>query len=86
MSLLTGNGAGGFSPTTVSIGANNLGSWVAVDDFNGDGEPDVAASAYSGSISSLLLNTLNTTATATLSNVHISGTTKDNVVAKFPGA
>lgn len=86
VALLTGNGTGGFSLTNIPIGATNYGSWVAIGDFNGDGKPDIAVGVYTGSTSSVLMNTLGTTATATLSNVKISGTANQNVVTKFPGS
>jgi hypothetical protein len=58
LSVLLGDGHGGFTPATyspVALGANNPGA-VVVTDFNGDGEADVATGNASNSIS-VLLNT-----------------------------
>jgi hypothetical protein len=56
LSVLLGDGLGGFKPATyspVAVGANNPAA-VAVSDFNGDGEADVATGNSSSSLSVLL--------------------------------
>jgi M6 family metalloprotease-like protein len=56
MTILLGNGSGGFTPAAASpIAAGALPLFVAVGDFNGDGIPDLAtANSGSSSVSVLL--------------------------------
>jgi CSLREA domain-containing protein len=54
VSVLLGDGAGGFgAATSFSAGANPIS--VAVGDFNGDGKPDLAVANFSSSNVSVLL-------------------------------
>ena len=54
VSILLGNGAGGFSaPTNVGAGGNP--KWVAVGDFNGDGLQDLAVANFGSDSVSVLL-------------------------------
>ena len=56
MSILLGNGAGGFSAAT-NFGAGDSPFSVAVGDFNGDGKQDLAtANSGSSNVSVLLGN------------------------------
>jgi hypothetical protein len=45
--LFTGRGGGTFNPGVLTSAAPTGGIWIAVADFNGDGNLDVAVSAYS---------------------------------------
>ena len=54
LSILLGNGAGGFSAPTTFSGVSFLTGVFAVGDFNGDGKQDVAAVANSFSVAILL--------------------------------
>ncbi|HEY6836951.1 MAG TPA: FG-GAP-like repeat-containing protein [Gaiellaceae bacterium] len=56
IAVLLGDGVGGFgSPAIYSSGANNVFS-LALDDLNGDGNPDLVVGAASPSVSVLLGN------------------------------
>src|SRR6202012_319738 len=85
LSLLIGNGSGGFSPRTLSVPVANYPGWVAVDDFNGDGEPDLALGADSTLASSIWLNHFTTTASGSLTGVNIAGPSNHNVLSTFSG-
>ena len=53
VSILLGNGAGGFSaPTSFGVGADSV--FVAVGDFNGDGRQDLALSFETDYVSVML--------------------------------
>lgn len=55
ITVLLGNGKGGFKPTAASPQTGSIPETVAVADFNGDGKPDlVTANAGSNTISVLL--------------------------------
>jgi len=86
--ILSGTGTGTFTAQTltlpVGIGEKN----PAIADFNKDGLPDLILpyqQAGAGT-AELLLNGTTTTATATLSNTHVSGSGNQSVVAKYAGA
>jgi len=55
ITILLGNGKGGFKPTTTSPQTGSIPETIAVADFDGDGKPDlVTANAGSNTISVLL--------------------------------
>ena len=85
MTILLGDGNGSFvQRATVPTGND---PWpVVVGDFNGDGNPDFAVPNNASSNVSVLLNSLSTTATATLSGVTLSGTGNQIVEAKYPAS
>src|SRR5580692_3594086 len=65
ITLLLGNGNGTFqSPITKTTTVATLG-YLAGGDFNGDGRPDLVATAYSAATIGVLLNEQTFTATAT---------------------
>jgi FG-GAP-like repeat len=87
VSVLLNQGAGNFNlinPT--NVGTNPLS--VVAADFNGDGVPDLAvANGGSANVTvflSVFLNSLKTSATATLSDVTITGSGNQSVEAKYP--
>jgi hypothetical protein len=56
VTMLLGNGSGGFSsPISFPVGVNPFA--VAVGDFNGDGRPDLAVVNFNGSSVTILLGT-----------------------------
>ena len=86
VSILLGNGSGGFSSATGSPIAIGSGPYaVAVGDFNGDGMADLAIPNYFSNTLSVLLNQVTQTATAALSAVSVPGSGTHNVEASYPG-
>ena len=86
VSILLGNGSGGFTPATGSPIAVGSGPYaVAVGDFNGDGMADLVVPNYFSNNLSILLNQVTQTATAVLSAVSVPGSGTHNVEASYPG-
>src|SRR5580698_1497879 len=85
ITLLLGNGNGTFqSPITKATTVATLG-YLAGGDFNGDGRPDLVATAYSAATIGVLLNEQTFTATAT--PVAAYGNSTHNVNATYvPGS
>ena len=86
VSILLGNGSGGFAPAPGSPVA--VGTWpyaVAVGDFNADGIGDLAVPNFDSNDVSILLNQVTQTATAVLPGVGIPGSGIRNVEATYPG-
>ncbi|MFZ0661702.1 MAG: Ig-like domain repeat protein [Acidobacteriaceae bacterium] len=79
--ILVGKGDGSFTAQT-SSGPDVAPGGMVVGDFNGDGLPDLAM-AQSPLV--VLLNQLTQTATASLSNVSISGSETQQILASYPG-
>ncbi len=85
--LLLGKGDGTFSsapgiatlPTPGSLGQ------ISAIDINGDGRPDAVEANYNATGVSLAVNTPQSTATATLSNVTVYGISSQNTGAFYPG-
>ena len=67
VSVLVGNGDGTFQAAQ-NFGAGSGPVFIAVDDFNGDGKPDMAAANYwyAGTVSVLINNTATAPSTFTL--------------------
>jgi hypothetical protein len=84
--ILLGNGNGSFTLQAAPIATGSQPWSIAVGDFNGDGKPDFAIPNNGSNNVSMLLNTLSTTATATLSGVTISGSGNQSVQAKYAGS
>ena len=84
MPVLLGNGDGTFSAGPL-LNAGYLPFSLAVADFNGDGAQDLASASYDDDTVTVLLNEITETATATLSNVSLSGTATHQVLASYPG-
>jgi len=82
--ILLGNGDGTFSGTRTYDTGQSQGYGITVADLNGDGAPDLISSDIHASISVLLNETL---ATATLTNVAVTGTPgeQEKIMAKYPG-
>ena len=69
MTLLIGNGDGSFSSPGAAIPVGQLPNDVVTADFNGDGKPDLAIPDSDDTYTTILLNTVTQTATATLDDV-----------------
>ena len=83
--VLLGNGDGTFAAQPALLTGSFLTS-MATADFNGDGKPDLVTTNFIGSNAAVLLNGLNTSATATLSGLKLSGTGNQNIVTKYPAS
>ncbi len=82
--VLLGNGDGTFSAGPL-LNTGYLPFSLAVADFNGDGTQDLASASFDDDTVTVLLNGITETATATLSNVSLSGTGTHQVDASYPG-
>jgi len=82
--VLLGKGDGTFEVKKTFDTGQSQGYGITVADLNGDGAPDLISSDIHASIS-VLLN--ETTGTATLTNVAVTGTPgeQEKIVAKYPG-
>jgi hypothetical protein len=82
--VMLGRGDGTFQAATNYATGQSQGFGVTVADLNGDGAPDIINSDLHASISVLLKQTF---ATATLTNVAVTGTpaAQEKIVAKYPG-
>jgi hypothetical protein len=84
LTLLIGNGDGSFSSAGATIPVGQLPNDVVTADFNGDGKPDLAIPDSDDTYSTILLNTVTQTATATLDNVVLAGAGTHIVKATYP--
>lgn len=85
VSILLGDGAGDFSPTAQSpIAVGSEPDDVVTADFNGDGRPDLAIPDSGDTVTTILLNTVTQTATASLQNVVLPGAGPHVVEASYP--
>ena len=85
VTVLLGNGFGGFAPapgSPINVGEPNS---VVVGDFNGDGKPDLAVSSLSGFVAVLLGNGMGGFAPAVSSPLAAGGSPKVVVTADFNG-
>ena len=91
LAILKGNGDGTFTqpyPTTplqTPQGGQSGPSDLIAADFNGDGTTDVAIPNFSTFDTTILLNQATQTATASVSNITITGTGTHYVDAVYPG-
>jgi Bacterial Ig-like domain (group 3)/FG-GAP-like repeat/FG-GAP repeat len=91
LAILKGNGDGTFTqpyPTTpleTSQGGQSGPSDLIAADFNGDGATDVSVPNFSTFDTTILLNEATQTATASVSNITITGTGTHYVDAVYPG-
>ena len=86
IAILLGNGNGTFTLQPKPIPAGSQPWAIASGDFNNDGEPDFAVPNSGSSNVSVVLDALSSSATATLSGATISGTSNQNVEAKYAGS
>lgn len=56
MSVLLGNGKGGFDPITAALGTGQTPTFAAGGDFNGDKKPDLVTVNYDSNTFSVFLN------------------------------
>jgi hypothetical protein len=82
--VLAGKGDGTFGSTSAYKTGQSQGYGITLADLNGDGALDMISSDLNASISILLNETL---ATATLTNVPVSGAAgeQEKIIAKYPG-
>ena len=82
--VLAGKGDGTFGSTSAYKTGQSQGYGITIADLNGDGALDMISSDLNASISILLNETL---ATATLTNVPVSGAAgeQERIIAKYPG-
>ncbi len=86
VSILLGDGSGGFAPAPGSpVAVGNSPNGVAVGDFNGDGIADLVVPNRTANNVSILLNQVTQTATAELTGVNIVGSGTRDVNASYPG-
>ena len=84
VSILLGNGAGGFSaPTSFGVGADSV--FVAVGDFNGDGRQDLALSFETDYVSVMLGDGAGNFGASTNFSAGAGGQTHAMVVGDFNG-
>ena len=84
VTLLIGNGDGSFSSPGAAIPVGQLPNDVVTADFNGDGKPDLAIPDSDDTYTTILLNTVTQTATATLDDVVLTGAGTHLVKATYP--
>jgi Bacterial Ig-like domain (group 3)/FG-GAP-like repeat len=84
VTLLIGKGDGTFSTPLAPFPVGQLPNDVVTADFNGDGKPDLATPDSYGVDTTILLNTVTQTATATLDNVVLIGAGTHVVEASYP--
>jgi hypothetical protein len=84
VTLLIGNGDGTFQAPGAPITVGQLPNDVVTADFNGDGKPDLAIPDSGDTYTTILLNTVTQTATATLDNVVLAGAGTHLVEATYP--
>jgi hypothetical protein len=83
---LLGNGAGVFTTHNVTLPAKMQPSGLAVADLNHDGQADVVLGDQNPNTVNMLIDSLTTTATATLAQAKITGTASQNVTASYTGS
>jgi hypothetical protein len=84
VTLLIGKGDGTFLPPGAAITVGQLPNDVVTADFNGDGLPDLAIPDSYDTYTTILLNTVTQTATATLDNVILDGAGTHVVKSTYP--
>ncbi len=85
LAILKGNGDGTFTQPYPTTQLGNSPSDLAAADFNGDGNIDVAIPNVGEFDTTILLNESTQTATASVSNITISGIGTHYVDAVYPG-
>ena len=85
LTLLLGDGTGGFAPAGAATPLGNSPNDIAAADFNGDGTTDLAIAQQGDNNTAILLNHFYQTATATLPNVTVAGAGTHYVDATYPG-
>jgi hypothetical protein len=85
VTLLIGNGDGSFLPPGAPTTVGQLPNDVVTADFNGDGKPDLAVPDSYYRYTTVLLNSVTQTETASVSNITIAGTGTHYVDAVYPG-
>lgn len=84
--ILLGRGNGTFAQQSSPLKTGTGPASVATGDFNGDGLPDLAVADSGSNDLSVFVNSLKTSATATLTGVTVTGSGSQSVQAKYAGA
>ena len=85
LTLLLGDGTGGFAPAGPATPLGDSPNDIAAADFNGDGTTDVAVPELADNTTTILLYHFDQTSAATLPNVTIAGAGTHFVDAAYPG-
>ncbi len=85
LTLLLGNGDGTFTPAGTPTQLADSPNDLVVADFNGDGTPDLAIPNIADFDTTILLDHLTQTETASVANITIAGTGTHYVDAVYPG-
>ncbi len=86
VACLLGNGTGAFTAQNLTLPATAQPSSMVVGDFNHDGQLDVLVGDSSVGMIYGLINSLSTSATATLASARITGTANQTVNATYSGS
>ena len=84
VTLMIGKGDGTFQLPGATIPVGQLPNDVVTADFNGDGKPDLAIPDSYDTYTTILLNTVTQTSTATLDDVILAGAGTHVVKATYP--
>jgi len=84
--VVLGKGDGTFTLPAISVPAGNTPDAIAAADFDGDGMPDLGIANQLAGTMTVGINSLNTSATATLAGVKITGPGSHTIDASYPAS